>query len=635
MNENVISAANDALEFLRVGEPMTGVEWADKNFYLSPESSGVEGKWKTLPFQIGPLNWMCDDDIEEYNEMKSRRTGFTKRVLITTGYSTEHKKRNVVIWQPTDGDMRRFSKVEISTMIRDVPVMGKALKCDVGAKSPHNTIDLKEFLGATLDLKGGTSAKNYRAMTKDVAIYDELAAFDSDIDGEGSPTSIGDGRLDDSSFPKSIRGSTPKIKGVCLMEKALAKCKAVYFRYLPCPHCGHMHRLEFKNMRWENKDPKTTVMICPENGCSFDYSYYAEMDKKGRWQTLSGDYYDDATDCFHSQDGALAERPRKIGVRIWAAYSYFRTWEWVAEQWINAAADAKTGNDAELKAVINTILGETYEEKGESVDSTGLAETAEDYSIETGIPNDVLFITFGADVQGGMDPRIEVEILGHGLDEETWSLGYYVFKGDIEQPLVWDHLDEMRKMKIKRLDNVELSIHGGFIDSGYLSTTVYKYTGPRRMENVFATKGVNTGQLCNQGSWQGDKKVSRAILHTVNVDEAKTIIFNRLNKITEPGPGYCHFPGQYTDKYFTQLTNEEKKEKKKAGQLVGYEWVKKGPNEQLDCRAYNLGAFARFNPNLVRLKMRLEAEAESLRLNIPLKPRPKGRRVRSSGINAR
>ena len=227
----------------------------------------------------------------------------------------------------------------------------------------------------------------------------------------------------------------------------------------------------------------------------------------------------------------------------------------------------------------------------------------------------MLCITFGADVQGGKNPRIELEILGHGLDGETWSLDYVVINGDAEQQAVWDHLDIETLRRFTRDDGVDLGISGGFVDSGYLPHMVYKFTGPRRKRNIYATKGVDTGLLCNKGSWQGDKRTGRAILHTVNSSDAKTIIFKRL-KLTEHGPGYCHFPAKYDDKHFKQLTNERKREKRKAGRLIGYEWVKKGPNEQLDCRVYNLGVFERLNPNLPKLKLALEKKAASLNVGV-------------------
>ncbi len=63
---------------------------------------------------------------------------------------------------------------------------------------------------------GGKAAKNYREKSVDVAGYDELAAFDDDIEQEGSPTFLGDKRIEGSVWPKSIPWlSTPKVRGTC------------------------------------------------------------------------------------------------------------------------------------------------------------------------------------------------------------------------------------------------------------------------------------------------------------------------------------------------------------------------------------------------------------------------------------
>lgn len=634
MTINIQPAITAGLQQFRVREPLTGAEWADRYFYLSPESSGIEGKWRTYPCQVGPINWMTDDDIEEINIMKCSRWGYTKCLMIAVGYAIEQRHRNVVIWQPTDGDAQGFVADEINPMLRDVPVLGNLLKCKVGSKSPYNTNEKKQFHGATLDIKGGKSARNFRRMTKDLAVYDELDGFDTDIENEGSPLKLGDVRIQTSSFPKSIRGTSPGVKGVSLIEPAVEACgKMVFYRYLPCPQCGKMQRLEFANLR--TKDELAGQFTCL-NGCAIEYSSYPKMDEAGRWQTIDGVYYDEKTDLFYGPDDEVIDRPKKIGVKIWAAYSYSKPWSWIAEEWRNAVELAKKGDKTALKTTVNTILGETWEEKGESVESKGMTERTEAYSPDA-LPAGVLLITLGADVQGGKNPRIEVEILGHGLEGETWSIDYVVIHGDPEQKAVWDHLDEQTLRKFTREDGVSLKIAGGMVDSGYLPSMVYAFTAPRRDRNIYATKGVNSGQICNAGTWQGDKKSGRAILHTCNVDEAKELIFGRLKKVTEPGPGYCHFPDHYDDHYFQMLTNEEKRPKKRAGRLVGYEWVKKQGhvgNEPLDCRAYNLCALARLNPNLPRIKARLEAVAEQMRMNIPVKSAPlsRGRRVRSNGI---
>ena len=629
---NIATAIKEGLALFSVQEPLTGSEWADKYFYLSAESSGIEGKWITYPYQIGPLNWMCDDDIEEFNWQKSARVGYTKCLLAATGYGIEHKRRNIVIWQPTDGDAKDFTGDEVDTMLRDVPVVGNLLRCDVDSKSKYNTVEKKVFTGATLDIKGGKSGRNYRRMTKDIAIYDETDGFDIDIDGEGSPFELGDTRVQTSSFPKSIRGSTPRVKNVSLIESAIENCgPMVFYRFLPCPHCGEMQRLEFANL--QVKGDERGKFVCVKNGCLMDYSQYPKMDLGGMWKTIDGHYYNDADDMFYDAEDNAIPRPKRIGAHIWSAYSYFTTWADTASKWSEASEEAKTGKTSKLKTVINTRLGETWEEKGESVAATGFMSRLENYHFSRPLPDDILVVTMGADVQGGLNARVEFEILGHGLDGETWSIDYGIIKGEFESKRVQENLDENIERVFYREDGTRLIIQCCMIDSGYNTTEVYRYTSIRRRRNVFATKGVNTGTICNKGSWQGDaKKRSRAILRTCNVDEAKDITFKRLKKDFGES-GCCHFPEHYQQKYFDQLTNEEKVEKKKAGRVIGYEWrLKKSHigNEPIDCRSYNLAALDYLDINLPRLKLRLDSDAQREALGLPHQEKNSGRRMRSS-----
>lgn len=625
-------AITRGLSTLRTTEPMIGRVWADKYFYLSPESSGTEGRWRTYPYQIGIINWMTSDDIEEVNWQKSRRVGYTKCLLAAAGYYIHQKKRNIVTWQPTDGDARDFVTDEVDTALRDVPTLGDMLKAKVGNKSKFNTVEKKVFNGATWDIKGGKSARNYRRMTKDVAIYDETDGFDLDIDGEGSCFELGDGRLDQAPYPKSIRGSTPKTKNASLIETAVNDSDYVFLRYVRCIHCGEMQPLLFENLKWYDGDASTAHFVCRVNGCVLYYRDYPEMDRQGRWQTSDGVYYSDETDKFYNANDEVIPKPRCIGAKIWAAYSYLRPWSYVVEKWIKATAQAKSGSITSLKSVINTLLGETFEEKGESVEATGFIERLEEYTDDK-LPVEVLAITIGADVQGGKDARVELEILGHGLEGESWSIDYVVIKGDIEDRSMHAHIDDQFKRKFKREDGVELGVSGMFVDSGFETTQVYRYTAPRRKYRIFSTKGVNTGTLCNKGTWQGEKKF-RTILHTTNVDEAKETLYRRL-KIQDHGPGYCHFPAHYEQHYFDQLTNEEKREKRKAGRLVGHEWkIKKEHlgNEPVDCRAYNLACLERLNLNLPYMKLMYERRAEKIASGAYVNTTKPKRRIRSHGV---
>ncbi|ENU0613696.1 phage terminase large subunit family protein, partial [Escherichia coli] len=200
--------------------PVTPVEWADQNYYLPKESSYGEGEWKTLPFQIAIMNSMGNDQIRTVNLIKSARVGYTKMLLGGGGYFIEHKSRNSLLFQSTDSAAEDFMKSHVEATIRNVPCL-KDLSPWLGRKHRDNTLTLKRFSsGVGFWCLGGAAAKNYREKSVDVVCYDELSSFEPDVEKEGSPTLLGDKRIEGSVWPKSIRGSTPKIKGTCQIEKA-------------------------------------------------------------------------------------------------------------------------------------------------------------------------------------------------------------------------------------------------------------------------------------------------------------------------------------------------------------------------------------------------------------------------------
>src|SRR5690606_32645780 len=143
-----------------------------------------------------------------------------RMLLAAAAYQIEHTSRHLLLLLPTDSAAQGFMKAHAETMIRDVPAV-RARAPWYGDKHRDNTLDTKRFSHSKqLWCLGGAAAKNYREKSVDTIIYDELAAFDSDVEKEGSPTFLGDKRIEGSTFPKSIRGSTPKTKGECQIEAA-------------------------------------------------------------------------------------------------------------------------------------------------------------------------------------------------------------------------------------------------------------------------------------------------------------------------------------------------------------------------------------------------------------------------------
>ena len=99
-------------------------------------------------------------------------------------------------------------------------------------------------------------------------------------------------------------------------------------------------------------------------------------------------------------------------------------------------------------------------------------------------------------------------------------------------------------------------------------------------------------------------------LWIIGVDAAKEALYARL-KITEPGPGFCHFPisDQYDLSYFEQLTAETCRVRYTKG-FATREWTKKAGarNEALDARCYAYAALQ----SLITGRFRLSKQAQHI-----------------------
>jgi phage terminase large subunit GpA-like protein len=585
-------------------EPQKLSDWAEDNFYLSPESSSTVGPWETLPYQKGIMNIISNDDVEIITWMKSARVGYTKIITAALAFFSEHKQRNQAVYQPTDDDRDAYVKDEVDPMLRDVPVL-KSIFPWYGVKHKNNTLEKKKFIGSTLHLLGGKSPRNYRRITVDVVYYDELSGFDSNVGGEGAATTLGDTRNETSNFPKSIRGSTPKIKGTCQIESSLKDADVVLHFFVPCPHCDAMQRLEWGGkdaefgFKWTGDDAETAKYQCKHCQELFDYSCLSSISEKGQWQTDDGSVYLDEDDQFRNERHKLIDAPNHVGICIWSAYSFFKTWSALVGDFIKANRKAKEGEIGPLISFVNTKLGDTWEEsEGSELDHDTLYKRREPYPVKSKkivAPNSVLYITVGIDTQ---DDRFEWEVVGWGLGEESWSLGYHSLYGDLTQPQIWNILAEMVNKPIEREDGTILEVGKiGHDSGGHFTKDVYEFSKKLGIYHLIPMKGSSSyGKPIADFPKKKHRKYG-VYLAEIDTNAAKDVIYPRLNiqsdNLNESRPGYCHFPIAEThdEAFFKMLTAERKILKFSRGKRVYvYECPKGKRNEALDCRVYALAA---------------------------------------------
>lgn len=570
-------------------------EWADENRYLSSESAAEPGRWRTsrTPF----LQQVMDDlspmsPVNEVVVAKGVQLGFSESALNVVGCFVDIAPCPIMYVMPTIDMANAISQDRITPMIENSPTL-KSRVAPQRSRDATNTIRVKSFPGGRLILSGGNSAASLRSRPVKVLILDEVDAYPLDVEGEGSPVALAEKRT--STFGdrrKVYKLSTPTIEGASVIQKELEKTEINRF-HVPCPHCGTDQWLKFEQFRWEQGKPETVTYQCEHCEEQIEERFKTRMLAAGTWRaTLPAN-----------------KKPKVRGYHISSLYSPlgWLSWEQIARQYEDAQKD-----QALMKVFVNTILGETYKDTGESPPWENLFNRREPYALNR--PNkDVVFLTAGVDVQGD---RIEVEIVGWCADKSSYSIDRRVLLGNPATKEVWDKLAQVVTEQWESEDGRSMSLLLMAVDTGYLTQHVYDFCNRFDETRVIPVKGQATQKTMvsapsQVGVTRDGRKVGRVKVWNIGVSIIKSELYAwlRLERDEEGNApaGYCHFP-EYDVQYFKGLTAEELQSKVVKG-FTRYEWVKKFErNEPLDLRVY-----ARAAANVIGLDRWTPADFEYIR----------------------
>lgn len=580
----------------RVPTRRTVTQWADEVRMLPSKGSASPGKYRSdrTPYAREIMDCLsATSPVEEVVWMAGAQISKSESGNNWVGYVIDEAPGPMLLVQPTVDNAKRYSKQRIAPMILETPELA-AKVIDNKSREGGNTILEKEFPNGILLMGGANSAAGLRSMPIRYLFADEISNWPADVDGEGDPLELAEARTTTFGRKRKVfKCSTPAIRGVCRVEVEYLKTDQRKY-FVPCPHCGHYHVLEWANFiipkdAAGRPQPAKAYMVCPGPDCGgvIEEHHKTDMLRRGEWRATKPENAD----------------PTRRGYHISTLYSPvgWKSWAKIARQWIEAQ-----GNPKKLQAFINNVLAETWEEQGERISDHEIEQRAEDYGTAP-LPSEVLILTSGVDVQ---PDRIEAEIVGFGLGEETWSIDYRVIWGDPNSALVWQQLDMLLHTEYQHPCGVSLKVARTFIDTGGANTkAVYDYVGPRDWMGVFGVKGIG-GEGKPAVGTPTRSNLAKIPLVPLGSNTLKDIVYGRL-KIADPGPGYCHFPKRYPSTYFKQLTAEEVRTSYRKGFPVR-EWFKKSEsanNEALDCRCYATGAFISLNLNLEQLAEMLSTSA--------------------------
>ena len=560
-------------------DPLLNIsEWADKYRILSQKASAEPGKWRTsrTPYLKEIMDCLSPySGIERVVFMKGAQIGGTEVGNNFLGYIVHLSPGPVMRVMPTVDGAKRTSKTRIDPMFAAIPEL-KGVISDRRSKDASNTTLMKEFQGGVLVLTGANSAIGLRSMPVRYIFLDEIDAYKGDVEGEGDPVNLAIKRTSTFNRRKIFMVSTPTIQNISRIEYEYEQSDQRHYM-VPCPYCNKRQSLKWKQIHWENEDPQTTVYICEHCGGIIEEHHKTWMLENGIWEK--------------SNPGS-----KIAGFHLSSLYSPVGWFSWADA--VKQFLDAKN-KDNLLKVWVNTVLGETWLEKGEAPEWQILFDKREDYPQEI-VPSGGLFLTAGADVQ---KDRIECEVVAWGRNRESWSVGYFIINGDTAREDVWNELTEFSRRYFEHSSGVMLPISRFAIDSGFATQQVYNWVRKQPLNFAMAVKGTDSGVTPLGLPTKVDlningKKLRRgAKVWAVGTSILKSELYQFLrltqNEDESFPAGYCHFP-KYDSEYFKQLTAEQLVTKVVRG-YQKREWQKtRERNEALDCRVYARAASISF-----------------------------------------
>lgn len=538
-----------------------------------------------------------DSRVNRVAMMTSSQVGKTETVLNAVGYHIDRDPAPILVIQPTLDMAKSWSTDRLAPMLRDSPVFKGKIR-DPRTRDSGNRQLHKEFPGGQLTMAGANSAASLASRPIRILLCDEVDRYPASAGDEGDPIAIARKRTTTFWNRKEILCSTPTIKGLSRIEAEFEASDQRYY-HVPCPHCHEMQRLEWGGkttpygMKWKQDEtgkhlPETAYYLC-RSGCVIEERHKPAMVRAGQW---------------------IPSKPfaGTAGFHIWAGYSLGvnSSWSRLVADWL-AAKD----NPWTRQVFINTSLGLAYEDRGErDLGELGLLRRCEVWAGE--VPGPVAVLTAGIDVQ---DDRVEIEIVGWGRNEESWSISYQVIALDPETNELWAAVDALLKRRFRRADGREFEILAACIDSGgHHTQRVYEFCKARLARRIWAIKGEAARAGARSPVWptkrpsSRNKQAFRPVILGVNA--AKDVIRSRL-MVDEPGPGYCHFPADRDINYFAQLVSERLlvKPPPRGGPPVRLWQLPPGrANEALDTRVYAYGALC----GLLHFGLQLNRRADEI-----------------------
>ena len=624
--ENYIASNKKTIEKVFNFKPsLTASQWAAK---IRRMDGGRRYHFNFAPYQREMIETPFKKDVQMTVFQMASRLGKTETVMNLIGHSIDEQPRRILVLYPTTSQAEKWSKETLEKeLFESTPNLQWLVRG--GRRNSNNTILHKLFPGGLINIFGGNAPGEMRRAKGNLLFADEVDSLQTSNTDEGDQLEIFWMRGSEYADAVRIAASYPSVEGqsriAALMEKS-------DFRkwFTPCPKCSEYIVMERGHVKHPKDKPEKAVVECPECAKTFNDKQRRESVKQGEWR---------ATRKFNGvagfwANGMISPHPKQKGFK-----SHLH---WIADQTLKI----DTADNPERAKHVFTNTFDALPYKPEVIEAPSahiLLERREDYKPYHKLPEEVLILTAGVDIQKRW---IEAAVWGWGEGKQSWLLEHKKISGAPDDPGTWNALESfLASCRYKHPLGVELALFEPgsrvFVDSGHWSNHVLPWTFSKQSMGVYACHGlpsINAPIL-------GKPRIAanpKARGYPLGVNQAKDIIYSRLALDWPEGgdqfpAGFVHFNDVATVDFMEGLTCEYGKHEIYRGEIFTRYICPSGKrNEPLDTYVYALAAAIDINPNFERIRENMSKKGgkpvNKEKKAAPPRPIQKRRRVRKNFI---
>ncbi len=551
---------------LAIPEPLTVSQWAER-YRILDDSSNISGKWSNeiTPYLAEIMDSFNDPGIREIYFCKSTQVGGTEALINILGYLLMNSPSPTMIVYPNDDLAKDVSNGRLKPAFSLIPEIRR-----IFLEKQSKELRLK-FRSMTIYLRGALSPAKLASVAIKYLFFDEIDKMGGASKKEASPYSLAMERIKTyKSQSKVYACSTPTLKDNYIW-RLHENADEVRHYFVPCPHCGEMIELKWKQILYD-EDPekkmspydraKTAQYVCQECGCVIRDSDKPHMLRNGKWKAVQ-----------KRGNG----KPKTVGFWINSLYSIFTTWAEIAEEFLKS----KDSPD-DLQNFVNSWLAEPWEDTKLKTNADLVMErqTEEEEFI---VPEWAKLLTAGVDVQENC---------------LYWSIrawGNYTTSQNIAhgQAFSFREVERIMNLKYAMQDGTEMIVNLALIDSGNEADAVYDFCADNS-DWAMPCKGASNPMRSNftiSKINKSDSKAYGANLVIVDGGKYKDMIAGRMRR--ENGEGSWMVYKGCDREYAEQVTAEHKVNVRMGNGKTKLAWVQKtshAANHYLDCEVYAMAA---------------------------------------------